>query len=606
LTNENFTIRKIKIKEKNINKKYLFLDTTTPSFIYFNKETPVLLNLNIKQCKNILQLEDNKYLFIYNHKICFGSLSNVQSQNIHTKLYGKQLYNIDVISFGNNNLNSYTDEEIEMKEERKNEKISKKDNNNKNNKNSNYILTIEEEKIENNITKSSLVLSDVYLKEISRYNFNKINEICTSFSQIYNYNDIENKLIVAGTGISENPKEEPILGYLYLIEIDLNNNYLMKKLKEIEVKGGVYKIRAYKNIIYVSVGNTLLIYALTKNLDNKDINHDLYEIKFIRKCTDFTLINDIYIYDYNKNGTTNINNKLSQKNENKNNINANKADSINSSIEVSKEKEDFNDKNLFSDDENKKNKNNKIKNGENIHYLIISDLYRSIVLYSYDVNNDKLNEICRDYNLTWVYGISQYQNNLLYISDIDGNIVTLEKCNQPKSDQEKFKFERRAYFNLGERINSLVMTHIKNTKLFLLSSENNKYDIINNNENLDENSQDNKLEEELKVTYFGTLEGSVGVIISLNKEVFGFLNALQNLILKNGHNNGNFDYQKWRSFKDGFNLKSSKGFIEGQFIEDFLSYDESFKSNLLNELNYPWNKTLNDVNNIIETLSKCH
>ena len=604
LTNENFTIRKIKIKENNSIKKYLFLDTTTPSFIYFNKETPILLNLNIKHCKNILQFEENEYLFVYNHKIFFGSLSNVQSQNVHSKLYGKQLYNIEVISFGNCNLNVFKGEGIEMKENQQNEKII---NNNKQ-KISNYILAIEEEKIDNNNNiKSSLVLSDEFLKEISRYYFSNKNEICTSFSQIYSNNDIENKLIVVGTGISENPHEEPVLGYLYLIEIDINNNFSMKKIKEIEIKGGVYKIRAYKNIIYVSIGNTLLIYKMNKNLDIKDKNYDSYDIKFIRKCTDFTLINDIYIYDYHKSDIFNNNNKqVSQKDEKKNSFNLNKVNSINNEFEESKEEEDFIEKINFSDDENKKNKENKIKIEENIHYLIISDLYRSVVLYSYDVNNDKFNEICRDYNLTWVYGISQYQNNLLYISDIDGNIVSLEKYIQPKSDQEKFKFERRAYFNLGERINSLVMTHIKNNKLYLLSSENNKYDIINNNENLDENDQNNKVEEEVKVTYFGTLEGSVGIIISLNKEVFNFLKVLQNLILKKVHNNGNFNYQKWRSFKDGFNLKTSKGFIEGQFIEDFLNFDESYKQNLLTELNYPWNKTLNDVINIIETLAKCH
>ena len=207
--------------------------------------------------------------------------------------------------------------------------------------------------------------------------------------------------------------------------------------------------------------------------------------------------------------------------------------------------------------------------------------------------------------MTWVYGISQYQNNLLYISDIDGNIITLEKNNQPKSDQEKFKFERRAYFNLGERINSLVMTNIKNHKLFLLSSENNKSDIIDFNDNYDEdNNNDN--EEELKVTYFGTLEGSIGIIISLNKEIFEFLKNLQNLIIKKMNNYGNFNYQKWRSFKDGLILKTSKGFIEGDIIENFLNFDETYKNNLLNELNYPWNKSYNDVINIIETLAKCH
>jgi hypothetical protein len=318
LTNENFTIRKIKIKENNSSKKYLFLDTTTPSFIYFNKETPILLNLNIKHCKNILQFEENEYLFVYNHKIFFGSLSNVQSQNVHSKLYGKQLYNIEVISFGNCNLNVFKGEGIEMKENQQNEKI----NNNNKQKISNYILAIEEEKIDNNNNiKSSLVLSDEFLKEISRYYFSNKNEICTSFSQIYSNNDIENKLIVVGTGISENPNEEPVLGYLYLIEIDINNNFSMKKIKEIEIKGGVYKIRAYKNIIYVSIGNTLLIYKMNKNLDIKDKNYHSYDIKFIRKCTDFTLINDIYIYDFNKNDIININNinnkQVSQKDEKK-------------------------------------------------------------------------------------------------------------------------------------------------------------------------------------------------------------------------------------------------------------------------------------------------
>jgi len=593
LSNENFTIRKMKLKENS--KKYLFLDTSTPAFIYFNKETPILLNLNIKYCKNILQLEENRYLFIYNHKIAFGSLSNVQSQNVHSKLYGKQLFNINVISFGNDQLNIYKGEGKEIKEKKKNENI-----NIKNKINNNYILTIEEEKYDN-YTKSSLVLCDIYLKEINRYTFNKENELCTSFSEVYNNNDIENKLIVAGTGISEYPNEEPVIGYLYLIEINSNDQYSMKIIKETETKGGIYKIRAYKDIIYASIGNTLLIYKFFKNYEIDKNKFESYEFKLIRKCNDFTLINDIYIFDYDKYEKNTNNNTKSKKEENKNVLD--KKNSKNNNIDIDNEEEEFTEKINFSDEEEEKNEEIRSKTEENIHYLIISDLYRSIVLYSYDVYNDKLNELCRDYNLTWVFGISQYQNNLLYISDIDGNIITLEKNNQPKSDQEKFKFERKAYFNLGERINSLVMTTIKNKKLYLLSSENNKYDIINNNENYDENSNN---EEETKVTYFGTLEGSAGIIISLNKEVYDFLKSLQNLIIKKVHNNGNFNYQKWRSFKDGFNLKTSKGFIEGQIIEDFLNFDESYKNNLLNELKYPWNKTFNDVINIIETLAKCH
>ena len=580
ITNESYTIRKIKIQD-NTDRKYLFLDMSNPCFAFFNNEAIVLLNLSIKSCKNIIQLDKNKYLFVYNNKIAFGSLSNVQSQNITSKLYGKQLYNIDTISFY-----------------KYNESLSNEENKEKNrNKINNYLLTIEESKIDKNTTKTSLVLSDTYLKEISRYDFEKDNEICTSFCELQKNNEIENKIIIAGTGISEFPNEEPNMGYIYLIEIDDKNNYSMKKIKEIQTKGGIYKIKAMKNFIYASIGNTLFIYKLIKNFEMKKLTES-YEIKLIRKCNYFTLINDIYLYDYNPNIQEN---QLKLNNEN--NTSLLKSEKKNKKIEMEEEDEFTNKISDISEKQNKeenKSEENKSKTEEELHYLIISDLYRSIVLYSYDINNDKLTEICRDYNLTWVYSISQYKNNLLYISDIDGNIISLEKNLHPKSDQENFKFERRAYFNLSERINSMVMTSVKNQKLFLLSPDNNNYSIIES-ENLEDN-----IPEDVNVTYYGTMEGSVGIIIAIKKEVFDFLKALENEIIKRTNNFGNFDYEKWRSFKDGFNIKKSVGFVEGNIVEDFLNYDDSLKMSIINEMKFPWNKNLNDIINIIETLAKSH
>ena len=596
LTNENYTIRKIQIKD-NTDRKYLFLDISTPCLAFFNKESIVLINLSIKLCKDIIQLDKNKYLFIYNNKIVFGSLSNVQRQNITSKLYGKQLYNIETISFYNYNLNITNDihkgNDINTLKEKNKQKIS------------NYLLIIEEEKIDKNTTKTSLVLSDVYLKEISRYNFQNENEICTSFSEIEKWNDLDTKLIVAGTGISEYPNEEPCMGYIYLIEIDHKNNYIMKKIKEIQTKGGIYRIKALKNIIYASIGNTLFIYKIINNYETKKLTES-YEIKLIRKCSFFTLINDIYLYDFNPKSDDNLSQIKSYSNDN-NELNLtmsiNKSAKKKNVIQMEEEEDEFTNKineNSENEQDEIKSEENKSKNEEDIQYIIISDLYRSIVLYSYDANNDKLNEICRDYNLTWVYSISQYKNNSLFISDIDGNIISLEKNIHPKSDQENFKFERRAYFNLSERINSMVMTTVKNQKLFLLSCDNNKYDIIPE-ENIDDN-----IPEEVKVTYYGTMEGSIGIIISLKKDVFDFLKGLECAIVKRMKNFGSFDYDKWRSFKDGFNIKKSTGFVEGNIVEDFLNYDDALKNEIIRQVNFPWDKSLSDVVNIIETLAKCH
>ena len=144
------------------------------------------------------------------------------------------------------------------------------------------------------------------------------------------------------------------------------------------------------------------------------------------------------------------------------------------------------------------------------------------------------------------------------------------------------------------------MTTVNNQKLFLLSCDNTKYDIIPE-ENLDDN-----IPEDVKVTYYGTMEGSVGIIISLKKDVFDFLKALECAIVKRTNNFGSFDYDKWRSFKDGFNIKKSTGFVEGNIVEDFLNYDDALKNEIISQIKFPWDKSLSDVVNIIETLAKCH
>jgi hypothetical protein len=246
---------------------------------------------------------------------------------VTSKLYGKQLYNIETILFDNYNPNMLN---VDHKE--KNLNINRDKNNQKR---TNYLLMIEEEKIDKNTTKTSLVLNDMYLKEISRFNFENENEICTSFSEIQKNNIIENKIIVAGTGISEYPNEEPNIGYIYLIEIDSKNNYVMKKIKEVQTKGGIYKIKALKNSIYASVGNTLFIYKLIKNYEIKKLTES-YDIKLIRKCNYFTLINDIYLFDYNP--------TIEESQIKPNNDNIMKSEKKNKNMEMEEQEDEFTNK----------------------------------------------------------------------------------------------------------------------------------------------------------------------------------------------------------------------------------------------------------------------
>ena len=166
----------------------------------------------------------------------------------------------------------------------------------------------------------------------------------------------------------------------------------------------------------------------------------------------------------------------------------------------------------------------------------------------------------------------------------------MRKNTLTKEENDPLKLEKIAYYNFGERINSMILTKIKNKDLFYLSNENNDYDS----------------DDKVNIIFFITLEGSLGQIIQINKEVYLFLEALQNFLLKKSENIGGFNYDNWKKFRNGMNKNESKGFIEGDLIENFLNNDEIYKKQILKDLNYNWNKQYDEIIHILETLVNNH
>ena len=73
----------------------------------------------------------------------------------------------------------------------------------------------------------------------------------------------------------------------------------------------------------------------------------------------------------------------------------------------------------------------------------------------------------------------------------------MRKNTLTKEENDPLKLERIAYYNFGERINSMILTKIKNKDLFSISNENNDYDS----------------DDKVNIIFFVTLEGSLGQII---------------------------------------------------------------------------------------------
>jgi hypothetical protein len=234
------------------------------------------------------------------------------------------------------------------------------------------------------------------------------------------------------------------------------------------------------------VGSASTLYVYLIEKKNKNLNSTQLEMKLLRKNNEFTIINDIMCHD---------------------------------------------------------------------EYIVISDIYKSISIFKFDEEKEKLQELCRDFSPIWCYSMSKIENNMYLITDIDGNIFGLRREMHPKSDEEKYQLERMSQFNLGERINKLVnVKKAVNSKDWenIFGAENEKNtekNVFNRVMGGAETNLNTKGEKVLNITYFGTLEGSLGVIITLPKETFEYLHVLQTEILKVISSTGNFDYEKWRAFK---------------------------------------------------------
>jgi hypothetical protein len=200
------------------------------------------------------------------------------------------------------------------------------------------------------------------------------------------------------------------------------------------------------------------------------------------------------------------------------------------------------------------------------NYICIADIYKSVALFTYDIEQEKLIEITRDYNPSWILSTVQYDINTMYLSDIDGNVISIQ--NESLSDESGNKFERKGIFNLGERISKFSITKLQGKSLKDIA-------VMDNDT------------EEVSVVYYGTIEGSLGVIIQIKKEVFEILEMIQNKLERN-------------------ECVKKKGFVEGNVLEKFLNFDEEYRKEFLKEINYQCKHNISEIINIIETLLKYH
>ena len=166
--------------------------------------------------------------------------------------------------------------------------------------------------------------------------------------------------------IIENSHEEPSAGKITLLEFNLNN-YHFKRISDLDIIGGVYKIATIKEYIVAGVGSSILIFQATKSTEK--LNNEL-SLKSVIKHKDFNAIIEILCHD---------------------------------------------------------------------NYILVADVYRSVVIYKFDMTKEKLTESCRDFSPILITALSQIDDNYYLVSDADCNMYCMKRDSLFRSDEERYK-----------------------------------------------------------------------------------------------------------------------------------------------------------------------
>lgn len=86
-------------------------------------------------------------------------------------------------------------------------------------------------------------------------------------------------------------------------------------------------------------------------------------------------------------------------------------------------------------------------------------------------------------------------------------------------------------------------------------------------------------------TIFGTVNGVIGIIASLNNDQYTFLERLQKTLRNVIKGVGGFSHDKWRSFHNDEKKVESQNFVDGDLIESFLELTRDAQEDVARVMN---------------------
>jgi DNA damage-binding protein 1 len=239
---------------------------------------------------------------------------------------------------------------------------------------------------------------------------------------------------------------------------------------------------------------------------------------------------------------------------------------------------------------------------------VVGDLMRSISLVQYYPQHETLEEVARDFNANWTTAVAMLTDDVYLGGENWNNLFVLRRNTKAQSEEIRCRLDTVGEFHLGEMCNkfmsgSLVMPSSTSSEssATAAASRNRRRSLASPKKGGDSGkvpaSSSAGATNTAAVrsrrpgvaigsqTLFGTVDGTLGVILGLDGPTAAFFSCLERSMQRVITPVGNFSHQQFRAFNAEQRLHPSHGFVDGDLVESFLDLDKNTMEAVVEQMN---------------------
>ncbi|VDM75949.1 unnamed protein product [Strongylus vulgaris] len=177
--------------------------------------------------------------------------------------------------------------------------------------------------------------------------------------------------------------------------------------------------------------------------------------------------------------------------------------------------------------------------------VLVGDLMRSMTILNYKAVESTFEEVAKDFRGMWMSAVEFIDAETALGAEAAHNLFTCEIDRGADNADEKRRLAEAGMFYLGEMVNvfrrgSLVSSHV-----------------------------DNPLPIE-KPILFGTIDGTIGLIVQLPEKYFKFFSEVEKGVARETDNCMRIDHAVYRQFTSEKIVDKAVGFVDGDLVESLL------------------------------------